>query len=154
MLDELAHRKRFEIPYEAPFVEALRTTFGDGFGIRVARHEGRTVAGRLDLRAGATATSFISATTMAGRAIGASYLLTWDAVLRHQRAGGTVYDLGGISVDRSSGTTAHKLSMGGQVVDYPGTYVVGGSAITAALQAYLRVRTMGWTPSRHSSSEA
>jgi hypothetical protein len=140
MLEELAERKGFAIPYDASFVGALQRAFGEGFGIRVARHQGRTVAGRLDLRAGATATSFLSATTLEGRSVGASYVLTWDSVLRHQQAGAIVYDLGGISSERSSGTSAHKLSMGGEVVDYPGTYLIGGGSRAYAVRAWLRLK--------------
>jgi hypothetical protein len=140
MLEELADRKGFEIPYDAPFVAALQLAFGEGFALRIARHQGRAVAGRLDLRNGATATSFISATTVEGRSVGASYLLTWDAVLRHRQAGAIVYDLGGISSERSSGTTVHKLSMGGEVVDYPGTYLIGDGPRSYAVRAWLRLK--------------
>jgi hypothetical protein len=140
MLDELADRKGFEIPYDTPFVDALQRAFGEGFALRIARHQGRTVAGRLDLRNGATATSFINATTVEGRSVGASYLLTWDAVLRHRQAGAIVYDLGGISSERSSGTSVHKLSMGGEVVDYPGTYLIGGGPRSYAVRAWLRLK--------------
>jgi hypothetical protein len=138
MLEELSRRKGFEVPYRPAFLRALQDAFGAGFAIRVARHGRSPVGGRLDLRSGLTATSLLSATSLEGRAVGASYLLTWDAVRRHRDAGAVFYDLGGIGTDRTSGTSGHKVSMGGEVIDYPGTYLIGGGVRALAARSWLR----------------
>jgi Acetyltransferase (GNAT) domain len=140
MLDELATRKGFELPYGPSFVRALQGSFGSGFAVRIARQDGHAVGGRLDLRAGVTATLFLNATALEGRALGASYLLTWDALRRHRDAGVLHYDLGGISDDRASGTSGHKVSMGGETIDYPGTYLIGTGLRALAVRSWLRLK--------------
>jgi hypothetical protein len=139
MLEELAQRKGFTVPYDARFIEALQAAFGAGFTIRIARHSGRDVAVLLDLRAGNTATSLLGAATPEGRKVRASYLLTWDALVRHRAAGAWTYDLGNIGRDRSSGPSAFKMRSGGDVVEFPGTFLIGGGARARAVRPFLHL---------------
>jgi hypothetical protein len=142
MLEELAQRKGFTIPYDARFIEALQTAFGAGFTIRVARHSGRDVAVLLDLRAGNTATSLLGAATPEGRHVRASYLLTWDALIRHRAAGARTYDMGNIGRDRSSGPSAFKMRSGGDLVEFPGTFLIGSGARAMAVRSVLRLKRL------------
>jgi lipid II:glycine glycyltransferase (peptidoglycan interpeptide bridge formation enzyme) len=143
MLEELADRKGFEVPYAPRFVEALHAAFGTGFTLRVARHSGRDVAVLLDLRAGDTATSFMGAATPEGRKVRASYLLTWDALVHHRVAGVRTYDMGSIGRDRSTGPSAFKVRSGGEVVEFPGTFLVGTGLRAQAVKTLLRLKAKG-----------
>jgi hypothetical protein len=140
MVGKLGERKGFTIPYDGPFVNALRSSFGSGFTLRIARHRGRAVGGWLDLRAGTTATYFMGATPPDGRAVRASYLLGWDAFRRHGNSAGRLYDLGGIGSDRSTGPAAFKVRTGGRVVEFPGTFLVGTGPVARLAGAILRLR--------------
>jgi hypothetical protein len=140
MLDELTMRKGFELSYDDRFIRIVLSVFGEGARLRLARLGETVVGGWLDLRSGSTVTSFLSATTLEGRSVNSAYLLAWDALVRHYVAGATVYDLGGISGERATGPSAHKLSMGGEVLNFPGTYVIGVGPRTSVVKALLRVR--------------
>lgn len=142
MLDELAQRKGFKVRYDAHFVEALRASFGKGFVIRVARHSGRNVGVLLDLRAGDTGTSFLGAATPEGRELRVAYLLAWDALRRYRESGARTYDMGNIGRDRSTGPSAFKVRSGGDIVEFPGTYLIGGGARAYGLRSFLGLKRL------------
>ena len=140
MVQELADAKGFHVPYEDEFVSALKRAFGKGFTIRIARHSGALAGSWLDLQAGSTATYLLGATTQAGRAVNASYLLAWDAIERHRLGGATTLDLGGIDLDRNRGPSEFKARMGGKLLEFPGTFLLGGGAKAMLLRALLKIR--------------
>jgi hypothetical protein len=141
LLDRLALKKSFNLPYKEEFLRRLRPSFGRECRIRVARRGGVVVGGWLDLREGSTATYLMGATTEKGRAVNASYLLTWDAI-RHHRETARFLDLGGIGVERTTGPSGFKVRTGGRIVDFPGTYLVGSGARALAVDSWLRLKRL------------
>lgn len=141
MLVELSARKGFDLPYSEAFIRTVLEVFGDGAVIRVARLGGALIGGRLDLRVGNTATSFLSATTLEGRSANTAYLLSWDGLKRLSAGGATVFDFGGVSDERSTGPSGHKLSMGGELLDFPGTHLFGSGPRSLVVKTLMRFRS-------------
>ena len=122
---ELATRKSFRPPYQAPFYAALAEAFGSGFRIRRTRLGAEVVGVWADAASGSTALYLAGATSPAGRPVNASYLLAHDAVGRLGTDGRRFLDLGGVNPGSREGVDHFKRGLGGEERAFPGVYAFG-----------------------------
>jgi lipid II:glycine glycyltransferase (peptidoglycan interpeptide bridge formation enzyme) len=125
MLEPMAVRKGFRVPYSRAFVEALAQELGNDLALRVAEVDGMPVAAWAEARVGSTATYLLGVSTQSGRKVNAAYALAWDAVARGIARDVRFIDLGGADPDAAGGPDLFKLRTGGEVRRFPGTYLFG-----------------------------
>jgi hypothetical protein len=80
------------------------------------------VAGMMFLIHGESATYQVGWTSEEGREQNAHHLILWHAIEELQSRGVRVLDLGGVNTIRSAGVARFKISTGGRVVTYAGSY--------------------------------
>ena len=139
---DLSARKGFRVPYTPAFVHALKGISEGKFGVRMATSGGQTLAAWADVIGGNTATYLIGATTDAGRASNASYLLAYDALSRLKEAGARFLDLGGAGPASDGGTHRFKAGMGGDLGVFPGSYCFGRGPRGALVHLAFELRSL------------
>jgi hypothetical protein len=139
LLEPLAERKGFEVPYSRPFIECLKAELGSGFRIRLAVSGERPVAAWAETAVGGTVTYLLGASQDEGRTTNASYLLAWEAIERALSEELHFIDLGGAEPEAKTGPALFKKGMGGAVVRFPGTYIFGRGLRAQAMRAGLRL---------------
>lgn len=87
-----------------------------------ALHDGAPIAAAVILEHGSTAYYLHGASDLTFRALMAPQLLHWEMLERYKDAGFASYDFWGIDHQRYPGVTRFKLSWGGRVVEYPGSF--------------------------------
>jgi hypothetical protein len=80
------------------------------------------VAGMMFLIHGESATYQVGWTSEEGREQNAHHLILWHAIEELQSRGVRVLDLGGVNTSRSAGVARFKISTGGRVVTYAGSF--------------------------------
>jgi len=80
------------------------------------------VAGMMFLIHGESATYQVGWTNEEGREQNAHHLILWQGIEELQSRGVRVLDLGGVNTIRSAGVARFKISTGGRVVTYAGSY--------------------------------
>ena len=80
------------------------------------------VAGMMFLIHGESATYQVGWTSEEGREQNAHHLILWHAIEELQSRGVRVLDLGGVNTIRSAGVARFKISTGGRVVTYAGSF--------------------------------
>jgi hypothetical protein len=81
------------------------------------------VAGMMFLIHGESATYQVGWTSEEGREQNAHHLILWHAIEELQSRGVRVLDLGGVNTIRSAGVARFKISTGGRVVTYAGSFL-------------------------------
>jgi len=95
----------------------------------LAEIDGKTLAGAIILSYAKTSVYLHAASNNLGRDLGAAHLLVWTAIQDAKKVGNNSFDLWGISTeDRPNyswkGITIFKNGFGGEVVDYPGSFIL------------------------------
>lgn len=113
--------------YAGPSVKLMRAlaqTFTPGGNLLIGRaiSKGKPIGAVLILRHGCGATYQIGWSNLAGRDLGAHYLLLWDALGMLQKRGVKDFDLGGVNEEEAKGVKKFKSGMGGRLVRLPGMY--------------------------------
>lgn len=85
-------------------------------------HDGKPIAVAIILEYGTTAYYLHGASDPEFRALMGPHLLHWELIERYKGAGFDTYDFWGIDHEQYPGVTRFKLSWGGRVVEYPGSF--------------------------------
>jgi hypothetical protein len=140
-------RKGYELDLDAGFYTDVQRGLSepDQLIVGLVLKDGTPVAGNITSIHGDTAVYLIGASTEAGLAVKAGYLMHWRTIeLLHER-GLPWYDLGGIDPDANPGVTSFKLRTNGADVTAAGPFEqspagVRGQITGWAERAYVRAK--------------
>lgn len=126
LMEKTTKRDRFS-SHTRDYYERLLTFFErEGGSIRTrlfaALAQGKPVAAVIILEHAGTAYYLHGASDTEYRAYMAPHLLHWELLMRYQGAGFHTYDFWGIDAQRYPGVSRFKLSWGGRVIEYPGSF--------------------------------
>ena len=123
LLTKTGSRDNFIILQKSQYRRFLESLSGSH--LLLAKHEGRAIAGLLNVRWKGTELYYYGASSYEHRHLMAPYLLQWEAMRRAKAAGCQTYDLLGIMPpdapenDPWRGITDFKRKFGGRLVTYP-----------------------------------
>ncbi len=132
LTEETASRDRF-LSHSAGYLKATYEALApNGFArLRLAEHEGKTLAANMEIVCGDTVTYLHGASSSASRNVMAPFALQWGAMRAAKAEGRQIYDLWGANPEEDSGfyykkswegITRFKRGFGGMQKDLLGTY--------------------------------
>jgi hypothetical protein len=133
LFEEFVERKGFGVDLGADFYAALQPRLADEERLYVALAwlDGELVAGVVATFLGDTGVYLLGASSEAGRAAQAAYLLQWKIIQAAAVRDLRWYDLGGTDPDDNPGVYRFKARMGGIELAHPGPYELAPNRMRA-----------------------